>query len=156
MHVRLLAVGDRQPGWVNQAFADYERRLPRQWRFTLSEVAIVNRGSNSRTADAKRREGEKILQKIAPAEWMVALDENGQQFSSQQLGAKFEEWQIVGHNIVFVIGGPDGLSEQCLARANMRWSLSKLTLPHGLARILFVEQLYRAWSLMTGHPYHRE
>lgn len=155
MHVRLLAVGDRQPSWVNQAFSDYERRLPRQWRFTLIEIAAGNRGGSSSATDAKRKEGEKILQKITPAEWMVALDEHGRQFSSQELGTIFEEWQAMGRDIAFVIGGADGLSERCLARANLRWSLSKLTLPHGLARVLFAEQLYRAWSLMTGHPYHR-
>lgn len=156
MHIRLLAVGDRQPAWVDTAFDDYAERLPRQWQFHLDTIATAQRNKSVSTDDAKTSEGEKILARIKAAEYAIVLDEKGRQFGSRELGEKLAEWQTVGQDLVFVIGGPDGLSKDCLQRANLCWSLSKLTLPHGLARVFFAEQIYRAWSLTTGHPYHRE
>ncbi|MDA0679462.1 MAG: 23S rRNA (pseudouridine(1915)-N(3))-methyltransferase RlmH [Proteobacteria bacterium] len=156
MHSRLIAVGDRQPSWVDAAFGDYVARLPRQWQFRLEEIATAKRPKSVPIDVAKQTEGEKILARIKAAEHVVVMDERGKQFSSKALAEKLDEWQTVGEDLVFVIGGPDGVSADVLARANTCWSLSKLTLPHGLARVLFVEQIYRAWSLTTGHPYHRE
>jgi 23S rRNA (pseudouridine1915-N3)-methyltransferase len=156
MHIRLIAVGDRQPSWVDSAFGDYVARLPRQWQFRLDKIATAKRQKSVPVTVAKDAEGEKILARIRPSEHVVVLDERGGQLSSKELGEKVNEWQRVGEDIVFVIGGPDGISAGLISRANMRWSLSKLTLPHGLARVFFAEQLYRAWSLSTGHPYHRE
>ena len=156
MHIRLQAVGDRQPSWVDSAFDSYVQRLPRQWQFRLDCVSTAQRNKGKAADVAKDAEGKKILAKIRPAEFVVVLDERGTEFSSKELAGHLEEWQTVGQDLVFVIGGPDGVSADCLQRANLRWSLSRLTLPHGLARVLFAEQLYRAWSLTTGHPYHRE
>lgn len=156
MHVRLIAVGDRQPSWVNSAFDDYVARLPRHWQFTLDAISTARRNKSESTRVAKDAEGIKILTKIRPADYVIALDERGRQSTSKQLAGKLEEWQTVGADLVFIIGGPDGLASDVLERANAQWSLSQLTLPHGLARILFAEQLYRAWSLSAGHPYHRE
>ncbi len=96
-----------------------------------------------------------MLAKIRDAECVVVLDERGHEYSSSELARRLADWQKDGRDLVFVIGGPDGVSEACLARADLRWSLSRLTLAHGLARVLFIEQLYRAWCLATGHPYHR-
>lgn len=101
-------------------------------------------------------EGEQILGKISPNEQVVLLDERGRQFSSSELAVQLQSWQSDGRDLCFAIGGPDGVSAAVRERANSTWSLSKLTLPHGLARVLFAEQLYRAWSLQIGHPYHRE
>lgn len=156
MHIRLIAVGDRQPSWVDSAFDDYVARLPRQWQFRLEIIGTAKRQKSVPVDVAKQAEGEKILAKIKPAEHVIVLDERGKQFFSKELAEKLDAWQTVGEDLVFVIGGPDGVSDGLLARANTRWSLSKLTLPHGLARVLFAEQIYRAWSLSTGHPYHRE
>ncbi len=156
MHIRLLAVGDRQPSWVDSAFEGYATRLPRQWQFRADTIATVDR---RRAQDADRAvvaEGAKLLAKLKPAERLVLLDEQGQQFSSRELAQRLGEWQALGDDIVFVIGGPDGVSAEVHERAAVAWSLSKLTLPHGLARVIFAEQLYRAWSLSTGHPYHRD
>ena len=100
-------------------------------------------------------EGERILAKLSAAEQVVLLDERGTQLTSTALAAKLSEWQVDGRDLCFIIGGPDGVSESCRQRADVTWSLSQLTLPHGLARVLFAEQLYRASSLQTGHPYHR-
>lgn len=156
MHVRLIAVGDRQPSWVSSAFDDYVSRFPRHWQFRLDSIATAKRNKGESPDVAMNLEGVKILAKTRPADYVIALDERGKQATSRQLGDKLEEWQTVGSDLVFIIGGPDGLAKDMLERANFRWSLSQLTLPHGLARILFAEQLYRAWSLLAGHPYHRE
>ena len=155
MHIRLLAVGDRQPSWVDEAFGTYSARLPREWRFRLDVIPTVRRQKNDKSCQAMEAEGESILARLQPAEQVVLLDERGRQLDSKDLAGKLSDWQTDGRDLCFVIGGPDGLSEACKQRADFSWSLSKLTLPHGLARVLFAEQLYRAWSLQTGHPYHR-
>jgi 23S rRNA (pseudouridine1915-N3)-methyltransferase len=155
MHIRLIAVGDRQPSWVDTAFENYSQRLPQQWQFRLDLIATAPRTKNSAAETAKLAEGQKVLAKIKAPECVVVLDERGKEFSSQELAARLDDWQSDGRDLTFVIGGPDGVSEACMDRADLRWSLSKLTLPHGLARVIFAEQLYRAWSLTTGHPYHR-
>lgn len=154
MHIRLLAVGDRQPSWVDAAFDSYAARVPRNWQFRLDAIPTAKRGGSA--AAARDAESQRILGKTRPAEFVVLLDEQGRQLTSRDLANKLEEWQTVGQDLVFVIGGPDGVAESVHERANFTWSLSRLTLPHGLARVLFAEQLYRAWSLATGHPYHRD
>lgn len=155
MHIRLVAVGDRQPGWVDAAFDEYVQRLPRQWKFRLKALASGRRSKHRDAASTIEAEGRKIMAEIRDAEFVVALDENGTQFSSVELGQKLNDWQTGALDLTFLVGGPDGLSEACLQRADLRWSLSRLTLPHGLVRVLFAEQLYRAWTVSTGHPYHR-
>ena len=155
MHIRLLAVGDRQPSWVDEAFARYSERFPREWKFRLDTIATVRRNKNDKSGRAKQAEGELILGKLAPQEQVVLLDERGKQFESRSLAEKLTDWQGAGRDLCFVIGGPDGVSDACRQRADVTWSLSQLTLPHGLARVVLVEALYRAWSLQSGHPYHR-
>ena len=156
MHVRLVAVGDRQPSWVTSAFSAYASRLPRQWRFRLQEIPAAQRSRNDAAEVAKSREGDKLLAGIRTADYVILLDERGSQLSSRDLAVRLGAWQTNGADLVFVIGGPDGVSSAVQGRANFAWSLSRLTLPHGLARVLVAEQLYRAWSLTTGHPYHRD
>jgi 23S rRNA (pseudouridine1915-N3)-methyltransferase len=156
VHVRLLAVGDRQPSWVDEAFAVYTGRLPRDWKFRLDVIGTVRRSKNDKSGKAVEAEGELILARLDNAEMVVLLDERGRQFDSKELAAKLSQWQGDGRDLCFVIGGPDGVSEACRQRADFTWSLSRLTLPHGLARVLLAEQLYRAHSLQTGHPYHRD
>ena len=155
MHIRLLAVGERQPAWVDDACRDYAGRFPPQWKFRLDVVATAKRGKSDDAQRAVETEGELILGKIAVDEQVVLLDERGRQPTSRDLAGKLSAWQTDGRDLCFVIGGPDGVSQQCRGRADFVWSLSNLTLPHGLARVLFAEQLYRAWSLLSGHPYHR-
>ncbi len=155
MHIRLIAVGDRQPAWVNAAFRDYAGRFPSQWKFRLDGIRAVRRSRSDKSRRAAESEGELILAKLGNDEQVVLLDEMGKQLTSERLAVQLSAWQADGRDLCFVIGGPDGVSEACRTRANFKWSLSKLTLPHGLARVLFAEQLYRAWSLQSGHPYHR-
>ena len=156
MHIRLLAVGDRQPAWVDDASENYSGRFPRQWKFRIDCVPTVRRSKSKNAQNAVDTEGEQLLARIRSDEQVVLLDEKGAQFSCQQLATRLSEWQSDGRDLCFIIGGPDGVAHACRQRADVVWSLSKLTLPHGFARVLFLEQLYRAWSLQSGHPYHRE
>ncbi len=156
MHIRLIAVGDRQPGWVDDAFQTYSDRFPRVWQFRLDVLATARRGKSDRSASAVTEEGKKILATVDHGEQVVLLDERGRQLSSTGLSTRLDAWQADGRDLCFIIGGPDGVSPEVRSRADFTWSLSNLTLPHGLARVLFAEQMYRAWSLQVGHPYHRE
>jgi 23S rRNA (pseudouridine1915-N3)-methyltransferase len=154
VHLRVLAVGDRQPSWVDDAVKSYAGRLPSAWRFTVDTLPPAKRSKSDRSTRAREEEGAAILGKVGD-EFVVLLDERGRPLSSQELSARVEHWKQDGRNLCFVIGGPDGVPDAVRDRADFSWSLSPLTLPHGLARILCVEQLYRAWSLTAGHPYHR-
>jgi len=156
VHIRLLAVGDRQPAWVDDAFKNYSGRFPRDWKFRLDCIATARRSKNNKSQRAMDAECEHILSRIKPTEQVVLLDERGKQMTSPKLASVLSDWQADGRDLCFIIGGPDGVAEECRQRADVCWSLSQLTLPHGLARVLLAEQLFRAWSLQTGHPYHRE
>jgi 23S rRNA (pseudouridine1915-N3)-methyltransferase len=153
MHIRLIAVSDRQPHWVGEAFDEYVKRFPGQWRFRLE--AVARRTGDGDARRAVKAEGLKILKQLKPSETVVLLDETGMEFTSEGLATQLNNWQATGSDLAFIIGGPDGVSDECARRADLCWSLSRLTLPHGLARVVLVEQLYRAFTLLQGHPYHR-
>lgn len=155
MHIRLFAVGDRQPSWVEEAFGIYTARFPREWKFRLDSIAAARRSKNEKSQQAMAAEGEQILARLGATEQVVLLDERGKELTSRILAARLANWQTESRDLCFVIGGPDGVSDAIRQRADFTWSLSRLTLPHGMARVLVAEQLYRAWSLQTGHPYHR-
>ncbi|MBT8088758.1 MAG: 23S rRNA (pseudouridine(1915)-N(3))-methyltransferase RlmH [Gammaproteobacteria bacterium] len=155
MHIRLFAVGDRQPSWVEEAFGIYTARFPREWKFRLDSIAAARRSKNEKSQQAMVAEGEQILARLGATEQVVLLDERGKELTSRILAARLANWQTESRDLCFVIGGPDGVSDAIRQRADFTWSLSRLTLPHGMARVLVAEQLYRAWSLQTGHPYHR-
>jgi 23S rRNA (pseudouridine1915-N3)-methyltransferase len=156
VHIRLIAVGDRQPVWVDDAFAGYASRLPREWRFRIDCVAAARRAKGDRSTRARDEESDRVLARIDAREQVVLLDERGKQWTSPALAQRLSQWLGDGRDLCFVIGGADGVSPACRLRADLVLSLSKLTLPHGLARVVFAEQLYRAWTLASGHPYHRE
>jgi 23S rRNA (pseudouridine1915-N3)-methyltransferase len=155
MKVRLIAVGTRMPKWVAAGVAEYELRLPREWRFELVEIPVAARGANADVERLKRAEGEKVLRAIPQGAEVIAFDERGDSPATADWARAVRDWQRDGRDVALLIGGPDGLAPECLARASRRWSLSKLTLPHALVRVLVLEQLYRAWSVTQGHPYHR-
>ncbi len=156
MRWRVIAVGTRLGGWAEVAFNDYSRRLRGAAALELCEVPPGRRSARGDAARAMATESERILALLESRSFNIALDERGRQFSSVQLG----EWLAVrrqsGERMNFIIGGADGLGEAVLQRAALRWSLSSLTLPHALARVLVAEQLYRATTMLAGHPYHRE
>jgi len=156
VHIRLLAVGDRQPSWVDEAVGIYTDRFPREWKFRLDTIATVRRQKNDKSRRAMAAEGEQILARLSNTEQTVLLDERGKQLTSKLLAARLMDWQTSSRDLCFIIGGPDGVPDSCRQRADFTWSLSELTLPHGMVRVLFAEQMYRAWSLQSGHPYHRD
>ena len=156
MRIRLLAVGTRLPVWVETGFAEYARRMPPQCRLELVEIAAEKRRRYDSVARLKQAEAKRILGALHQGERLIALDEGGSQWSSKMLSRQLDGWMGDGQDVALLVGGPDGLDRTCLDRAGQRWSLSTLTLPHALVRIVVAEQLYRAWSISTGHPYHRE
>ena len=144
------------PGWVDEACEDYRRRLRPPWRLTLDELPPARRGEGTDAVSRARvAEGRQILARLSERERVVPLDEQGSELSTAELAAWLRMQQASGAELTFIIGGADGLDDAVLARGERRWSLSRLTLPHGLARVLLMEQLYRAASLLGGHPYHR-
>ena len=155
MQLTVVAVGTRMPDWVQAGYSEYAKRMPRECALELREIQPGARGKNADIARAIEREGEAILASIPPQERVIALDVRGKPQTTESLADNLRQWQMAGGNTSLLIGGPDGLSAECLQRANQRWSLSGLTLPHPLVRIVLAEQLYRAWSLLNHHPYHR-
>jgi len=155
MRIRLLAVGTKMPGWVLEGFQEYAKRLPRELTLELVEIPLGPRHKSHDSARAIARESELLLAQIDKRDYVVALDVLGKAWDTPQLSTQLANWQMQGDNIALLIGGPDGLSRECLARAQQRWSLSALTLPHPLVRIVLAEQIYRAWTILQNHPYHK-
>ncbi|AXQ28262.1 23S rRNA (pseudouridine(1915)-N(3))-methyltransferase RlmH [Solimonas sp. K1W22B-7] len=155
MKIHLIAVGTRMPGWVETAYEDYAGRMPRECRIQLVEIAVAERGKNADIARLKQAEGEKILKAIPRDSAVIALDENGEALSSKEWSRDMKAWLGSGRDTCLLIGGPDGHAPEVLQRADRRWSLSRLTLPHSMVRVMVAEQLYRAWTLLGNHPYHR-
>ncbi len=156
MKIKLIAVGQKMPSWVEKGASTYFQRMPRDCQVELIEIAAAKRSKNQLATQWKDKEGELILKAIEPSDWVVALDVKGKNWSTQDLANQLKDWQHLGSNVALLVGGPDGLSNSCLARANAKWSLSALTLPHPLVRVILAETLYRAWSVTVNHPYHRE
>ncbi|HLY52193.1 MAG TPA: 23S rRNA (pseudouridine(1915)-N(3))-methyltransferase RlmH [Steroidobacteraceae bacterium] len=156
MQVRLIAVGSRAPGWVRAACEDYLRRLGSRFEVSVTEIGLGPRSGGRSIARAVAREGERVLAALRREDYLVALDERGTEFSTRELAAWLKTRTEEGTDLAFVIGGPDGLAPEVLSRSRLRWSLTRLTLPHALVRVLLAEQLYRAASLLAGHPYHRD
>jgi 23S rRNA (pseudouridine1915-N3)-methyltransferase len=150
----LLAAGTRMPDWVNAGFEDYATRLRGEYRLELKEIALGQRTSGG-SKQAIQREGARMMAAIPPSAYVVALQVGGKSLTSEQLAEFIRNRSQEGRDIVFCIGGPDGLAKDVDARANLRWSLSALTLPHAIARVVVAEALYRAVSIVKGHPYHR-
>ena len=154
MRIRLVSAGTRLPGWVNEGYAEYAKRLS-GYRFELIEIPAPRRAGLADIARAVANEGRRMLEVIGMRDYVVALEVIGRAMTTPELARWLEARLADGRDLAFVIGGPDGLSSEVLKRADFRWSLSPLTWPHGLARIMVAEQLYRAESLRKGHPYHR-
>jgi 23S rRNA (pseudouridine1915-N3)-methyltransferase len=155
MHFHLIAVGKRMPAWIRTGHEEYAKRFPPECRLHLIEIEASKRGKNFPIDRMLHEEGQRMLNAIPKNSFVVALEIHGKQWDTQKLSEQFRYWQQHGRDVVFLIGGPEGLSPACLARAEQRWSLSLLTLPHPLVRVIVAEQLYRAYSLLQGHPYHR-
>lgn len=155
MRILLLAVGQKMPAWIEQGYQEYAQRMPAEARLELKEIAPGKRGKN---ADIKRiveDEGQRLIAAIPRGAHIVVLDVEGRGHSTEQLAQRMDEWMHSGQDICLLVGGPEGLSAECRALADEKWSLSALTFPHPLVRVILAEQLYRAWSVLRNHPYHR-
>ena len=143
------------PEWVSQGYNEYARRMPPELSLDLVEIPLAHRGKNPDIPRLMQREGDAILSALGPRDRVIALEVGGRNWSTEKLAGQLESWQLDGRDVSFLVGGPDGLADVCRDRADQLWSLSALTLPHPLVRILLAEQLYRAWSVTRNHPYHR-
>ncbi len=153
--IHLISVGQRQEAWVKQGYENYAKRLRGHCQLKLHEIALPNRGKRPDIKRLQQKEGDAMLAAVPKGAHVIALDEHGKQWNNPELAKQLDNWLQGGKPIALFIGGPDGLAPACLERANQRWSLSNLVLPHPLVRIVVAEQLYRAWSLLNNHPYHR-
>ena len=155
MQIHLLAIGNRMPEWVTQGYQDYAKRLPRECELVLREIPPGKRGKNADLERIKEDEGERMLAMIQRDDHVIALEVEGKAWRTETLAAEMARWLTMGQRIILLVGGPEGLADACKARAHQTWSLSPLTLPHPLVRILLAEQLYRAQTILSHHPYHR-
>jgi 23S rRNA (pseudouridine1915-N3)-methyltransferase len=155
MRLSVIAASSRQPRWVGEGFDEYAKRMRGSCTLELVEVALGRRGAGASLTRALAAEGERMLAKLPRNAVAVALDERGEQWSTADLAGRLRTWLTLGRPVAFLVGGPDGLDPACRRRADEQWGVSPLTLPHGLVRIVVAEALYRAWSMLEGHPYHR-
>ncbi|MBL4647581.1 MAG: 23S rRNA (pseudouridine(1915)-N(3))-methyltransferase RlmH [Gammaproteobacteria bacterium] len=156
MKINLIAIGNRMPIWVNKAYQTYATRLPHDNQLNLIEIATSKRTKNCVINKILIKEGEQILGAIEKRDKVIALDERGKLWNTLQLAEQLQQWREQSSYVTLLIGGPDGLAESCKQRASEHWSLSPLTLPHPLVRVIVAEQLYRAWTIINHHPYHRQ
>lgn len=155
MKLRLLAVGNKMPAWVEQGYQEYARRMPIDCSLELIEISPGHRGKNASIEKAMQQEADALRKAIRPQDHVVALAVEGKPWSTEQLSLELEGWRMQGGDVALLIGGPDGMTPEIMNLARQRWSLSNLTLPHPLVRVLMAEQLYRAWTILQGHPYHK-
>jgi 23S rRNA (pseudouridine1915-N3)-methyltransferase len=141
MKIHLISVGDKMPSWIKAGFEEYVKRIPKEYEFNLIEVAP--------------QKSKDMLKKIPSKSIIIALDEHGECWDTKILSHHLETWKASGKNIALLIGGADGIPKEILNKVNKQWSLSRLTFPHMLVRVLVAEQIYRAFSILSGHPYHR-
>jgi len=155
MRIHILAVGQRMPSWVQEAVAEYSKRMPPHCRLEFHEIAAGHRGKNADVERILNAEGEALLKAVPKGSRIIALDRTGRQFDTPALAEQMRAWLGDGRDVALLIGGPEGLSPEVTGKSESCWSLSKLTFAHPLVRVLLAEQLYRAWTILENHPYHK-
>lgn len=155
MKINLIAVGKRMPDWIDAGYQEYAKRLKHPWQLTLTEIPLQTRHKSSDLTKLIQQEGSQMLQAITPKSRVITLTIDGELWDTPGLAQRLQNWHDQGMELSLLVGGPDGLAPECLQRAQGCWSLSRLTLPHPLVRVIIAEQLYRAWSILLSHPYHR-
>ncbi|MFT6984533.1 MAG: 23S rRNA (pseudouridine1915-N3)-methyltransferase [Psychromonas sp.] len=156
MKIQLIAVGTKMPDWVEKGYQEYARRFPKEMQLELLEINAGKRGKNADIKRILKKEGELTLAAVPKGNKIVTLEVTGKAWTTEQLASEMTQWQRDARNISLLIGGPEGLAPECIERSEQRWSLSALTLPHPIVRIIVAESLYRAYTLTINHPYHRE
>ena len=155
MKIYLLAIGTKMPDWVNKGYQEYSYRMPAKCSLHLLEIPAEKRGKNSNVQSIKIKEADKLKAAIPSNCRVVALDVKGQSWSTEKLATRLQDWMMSGQDIALLVGGPDGLTPDIFQLAQEKWSLSSLTFPHPLVRVILAEQLYRAYTITENHPYHR-
>jgi 23S rRNA (pseudouridine1915-N3)-methyltransferase len=155
MNIYLMSIGNRMPRWVVEGYEEYARRLPAEMALHLVEIPPGHRGKKADLQRTLKDEGARMLKALPKNCRVVVLDVRGKLWSTERLADNLQQWMDEGRDLALLVGGPEGLAEACLERAELSWSLSHLTFPHPLVRVVLAEQLYRAWSLISNHPYHR-
>ncbi len=155
MKIKLIAIGTKMPAWVTAGYEEYAQRLPKEFRLELCEISAQKRTKQSNLPALLQQEGEALLTACPRGSQLIALDRLGEKINTRQLADKLQKFHDQSQEIAILVGGPEGISESTLQAAHERWSLSELTLPHPLVRIVVAEQIYRAWSIINHHPYHR-
>ncbi len=155
MKIELLAAGTKPPAWIKEGVTEFQKRMPRECALEIREIAIAKRFKNDSSDRLKNEEEKGIRKRFVKGARLIALDREGSLWSTADLASRVKQWMNEYSHIQMLIGGPDGLSKSCLDDVDDTWSLSRLTFPHFLVRVLVAEQLYRAWSMLNNHPYHR-
>lgn len=156
MRIQMIAVGSKMPAWVESGYREYERRFSADISLSLTEIPAGKRGKNADIKRILQKEGELTLAAVPKGNKIISLEVTGQAMTTPQLAQNLTKWQMDGRDISLLIGGPEGLAPSCIQASEQKWSLSPLTLPHPIVRVIVAESLYRAWSINTNHPYHRE
>ncbi|MDN3652568.1 23S rRNA (pseudouridine(1915)-N(3))-methyltransferase RlmH [Thalassotalea ponticola] len=156
MRITLIAVGTKMPNWITEGFNQYARRFERDVSFDLIEITPGKRGKNADIARILEKEGEQTLAAVPKGARIVTLEVEGKPWTTPQLAKHLASWQMDGRDVALLVGGPEGLAPACIKASEQKWSLSPLTLPHPMVRVIVAESLYRAWSINNNHPYHRE
>lgn len=156
MQIQLINVAQKLPAWVDMACDDYRKRLPREMALKIVTVPLAIRKAKQSTHKLQQRESALIMEKLTPGSLNLALDVRGEQWSSSDWSQNLQRWMFEFPRVNLIIGGPDGLSPQCLECCHHRVSMGRMTMPHALVKVVLLEQLYRAWTILQGHPYHRE
>ncbi|MGB0360237.1 MAG: 23S rRNA (pseudouridine(1915)-N(3))-methyltransferase RlmH [Endozoicomonas sp.] len=155
MRVRLITVGSKMPDWVEEGYQEYSRRLVGNIRLELVETALGKRSKGSDISRLREKEATQMLTAVGSGDLVVSLEVLGKPWSTEKLAENMNSWLHSGRNVSLLVGGPEGLHASCIARSDLRWSLSPLTLPHPLVRVVVAEQVYRGWSILHNHPYHK-
>ena len=156
MHIQIVAVGNKMPKWVVEGVNEYIKRFPADFKVSFTEISPGKRVKTSNIEKVIFEEGQKCLQSIPKGNRIIALEVTGRSWATEDLAKEIEKWKMDGRDVSLLIGGPEGLSPECKAAAEQKWSLSRLTLPHPMVRAIVAEALYRGWSVTQNHPYHRE
>ncbi len=156
MRIQIIAVGNKMPNWVSQGCEEYLRRFPNDFSVSITEIPPGKRGKNADIARILQKEGEMMLKAVNKGNRIVTLEVTGSPWSTPQLAKQLTQWQLDGRDVSLLVGGPEGLAPDCIRASQQKWSLSALTLPHPMVRVILAESLYRAWSVTQNHPYHRE
>lgn len=155
MKLRLLSITHKAPSWIKEGYEEYAKRLPSAYALELIEIPAEKRSTHADLTRITEREGEKMLAVLKPDHLVIALDVKGKTWSTEQLAEQMANWHQEGRNVDLLVGGPEGLAPSCLAKAHIKWSLSPLTFPHIIVKLIIAEQIYRAYTILQNHPYHR-